>query len=107
MGLLQCSLSFVWQPGWAFYQQRFRSCWSSMAHNLSPCLVTEGVRMDTVHETCVLLLPAGPTGGVNPFNPFLAVAPPGSQPPPLNEGPMRMANDPLNELTEDLLGPPK
>jgi hypothetical protein len=50
---------------------------------------------------------AGPTGAVNPFNPFLATPPAGSAPPPLNEGPVRMANDPLNELTDHLLGAPK
>lgn len=55
---------------------------------------------------------AGPTGALppanpaaNPFNPFLAVAPPSSAAPA--QGPVRLENDPLNELTEDLLGPPK
>eukprot|EP00878_Enallax_costatus_P003222 GHUV01003425.1.p1 GENE.GHUV01003425.1~~GHUV01003425.1.p1 ORF type:complete len:399 (+),score=175.32 GHUV01003425.1:140-1198(+) len=54
---------------------------------------------------------AGPTGALapanpaaNPFNPFLAVAPPAAAP---TVGPVRLENDPLNELTEDLLGPPK
>jgi hypothetical protein len=55
----------------------------------------------------LLFAGAGPTGGVNPFNPFLATPPPGSAPPPLNDGPVRMADDPLNALTEDLLGPPR
>lgn len=55
---------------------------------------------------------AGPTGALapanpaaNPFNPFLAVAPPSAAAAPV--GPIRLENDPLNELTEDLLGPPK
>lgn len=48
------------------------------------------------------LTPSNPAA--NPFNPFLAVAPPSAAP---TVGPIRLENDPLNELTEDLLGPPK
>lgn len=48
---------------------------------------------------------AGPTGAaVNPFNPFLATPPPAA---PVEQGPVRLQNDPLNALTEELLGPPK
>eukprot|EP00775_Hariotina_reticulata_P008689 gene8689-8870_t len=53
---------------------------------------------------------AGPTGtlapaggaAVNPFNPFLATPPPAA---PVEQGPVRLANDPLNQLTEELLKP--
>jgi hypothetical protein len=45
----------------------------------------------------------GPAGGAaNPFNPFLATAPPAA---PVEQGPVRLANDPLNQLTEELLKP--
>jgi hypothetical protein len=47
---------------------------------------------------------AGPTGAVNPFNPFMAMAPAAA---PVEAGPVRMADDPLNALTEEILGPPR
>jgi hypothetical protein len=47
---------------------------------------------------------AGPTGSVNPFNPFMATPPAAA---PVEAGPVRMADDPLNALTEEILGPPK
>eukprot|EP00879_Flechtneria_rotunda_P002687 GHRR01002893.1.p1 GENE.GHRR01002893.1~~GHRR01002893.1.p1 ORF type:complete len:728 (+),score=275.11 GHRR01002893.1:55-2184(+) len=49
-------------------------------------------------------LPQSAGGAVNPFNPFLATAPAAV---PVETGPVRLANDPLNELTEELLGPPR
>jgi hypothetical protein len=48
------------------------------------------------------------TGG-NPFNPFLSspAAPAGPAPTTQEFAAVKMANDPLNAITEELLGPPK
>ena len=54
---------------------------------------------------------AYPAGGLmtgsNPFNPFLSTPAAGPAPTAQEFAAVKLANDPLNAITEELLGPPK